>query len=194
MPVIITQEQYKSLEDAILFSLDKNPVPSFETSPSYRSGELRTLAHYVFPPFEGFDLALPERYDESMKNALNDLIAVRRSLVENKDHRRYAIPQQLWGSTALLLFDWTRSLDNGSSGSASRGYLDQSNFPPWDTWVAITENPENQKSKCLLSFVPPAAQHLVNDGILVDLPARSLSWAEIMDDGTLHYNGFGKGY
>ena len=47
----------------------------------------------------------------------------------------------------------------GTAEAASGGYFDINNVPPWDTWVLLTEQPDQpRKSRgtCLIAWVPPA--------------------------------------
>ncbi len=83
-------------------------------------------------------------------------------------------------SRALLLTDWTSSLSDGASAVASRGFIDQDNIPPWDTWLALMDVrfAADTPKMVLVSWVPRWATELVGEAIEVN-PEACLAWAGV---------------
>ena len=58
----------------------------------------------------------------------------------------------------LLLFSPEETLSDGAARYSSKGFFDDENVPPWDTWVAFCE-------PYLISWVALQLVELVNAGI-----------------------------
>lgn len=80
-------------------------------------------------------------------------------------------PPSLWErlqSGRLLLYAPDENLFDGAASSASRGFFDVDNIPPWDTWVCFFE-------QYLVSWVPPQLVELANQGIDAN-PEQCILW------------------
>lgn len=53
----------------------------------------------------------------------------------------------------LLVWHRDETIDDGAGEAATSGYLDESDMPPWDTWVAYVD--ADRCSGYLVSWVPP---------------------------------------
>jgi hypothetical protein len=69
----------------------------------------------------------------------------------------------------LLLYSPDENLADGAARYASRGFFDDDNVPPWDTWVAFSDD-------TLLTWVPPQLLELAQRGIDVN-PECCIRWA-----------------
>jgi hypothetical protein len=80
----------------------------------------------------------------------------------------------------LLAYMPELSLSDGAAEAASRGFFDQDNAPPWDTWVALGQEPDarsvNYRSY-LVSWVPDVLVPTVQRGISVN-PEQCITWLE----------------
>lgn len=61
--------------------------------------------------------------------------------------------------------DW--QLDEGACATASEDFLDDSDHPPWDTWVAYCPDKKADYGDYLISWVPPMFLDLIPDAISV---------------------------
>lgn len=76
------------------------------------------------------------------------------------------------GGGALLLYHPTARL-RSAAASASDGYFDARETPPWDTWAAYIEE---ENGSHLLSWVPPWAHAQATAGVAVS--GGALHWLE----------------
>jgi len=83
-------------------------------------------------------------------------------------------------SGKLLLFDPIASLSGGGTSAVSKGFFDDANIPPWDSWVYYFEDktvPDDAIfSTVLLSWVPDFFVRVTDKGIRAN-PEGCLSWA-----------------
>jgi len=70
----------------------------------------------------------------------------------------------------LLLFVPSETLMDGAAKYSSNGFFDVNNVPPWDIWVAFSE-------QTLVSWVPPMLLELAQKGIDVN-PEGCIRWAD----------------
>jgi hypothetical protein len=73
----------------------------------------------------------------------------------------------------LLVWERDATIDDGAGQAETRGYLDASDMPPWDTWVAYVEGPPDERgvrnhAGCLVSWVPPVFLSAVDRAIQVN--------------------------
>lgn len=77
------------------------------------------------------------------------------------------------GEGLLLVYFPTPPHSHGAARTASDGYFDDRDTPPWDTWVAYVE--ETSRSY-LVAWVPPFAFAQASAGI--GAATRSLAWLD----------------
>lgn len=58
----------------------------------------------------------------------------------------------------LLVYEPDFNVEDGASEYMSKGYFDERDAPPWDTWVCYSD-------RRLISWVPPSLVGLVQAGI-----------------------------
>jgi hypothetical protein len=82
------------------------------------------------------------------------------------------IPEQSTNlsSGKLLLYCPDENLACGAAKYSSRGFFDDDNVPPWDTWVSFSRG-------TLLSWVPPSLVGMVQAGIDVN-PESCILWMD----------------
>jgi len=85
--------------------------------------------------------------------------------------RSWRRSQDPLGGGLLLLYFPTPPQSGGRASTASGGYLDDRDTPPWDTWVAYVE--EVGRSY-LVAWVPPEA--LASVTAATRIPAASIRW------------------
>lgn len=91
------------------------------------------------------------------------------------------------GKSRLLLYDPDETDESGGAMAASAGYFDESDAPPWDTWIAyVREQPlEDSGSQrgwesYLVCWVPASLVSIVSEGIAA-CPGECLAWAADRD-------------
>jgi hypothetical protein len=97
--------------------------------------------------------------------------------------RSWRRAQDPLGGGLLLVYFPTPPHSRGAARSASEGYFDSHDAPPWDTWAAYIE--EANRSY-LVTWVPPQALGAVTAAL--DLAPRSLAWLE---NAEVELSGFG---
>ncbi|HEY7832463.1 MAG TPA: hypothetical protein VIG30_02755 [Ktedonobacterales bacterium] len=87
------------------------------------------------------------------------------------------------GKGRLLLYDPDGTDECGAAMVASAGYFDETDAPPWDTWIAYVREQPLEESRpahgwdsYLVCWVPPALVSVVNQGI-VACSGECLAWA-----------------
>ena len=80
------------------------------------------------------------------------------------------------GGGLLLVYSPTPPHSGGSAQSASDGYFDERDAPPWDTWAAYIE--ESARSY-MVTWVPPQYLKQATDG--VNQARAALQWLENSD-------------
>ncbi len=66
----------------------------------------------------------------------------------------------------LLCYEPDQNLADGAAAFSSKGYFDDDNVPPWDTWIAYAT--EQGRHGFLVSWVPPAFKKLADEGLVVN--------------------------
>lgn len=87
--------------------------------------------------------------------------------------RSWRRSQEPLGGGRLLVYFPTPPFSRGAARTASGGYFDERDAPPWDTWVAYVE--ESGQSY-LVAWVSPAVMGPVTAGI--EAAGRSLAWLD----------------
>lgn len=78
----------------------------------------------------------------------------------------------------LIAYSPDSNLACGTSEAETKGYFDVNNTPPWDTWVALLDDPNAKHwESSLIAWVPPAFVQLVQAGINV-IPEECVLWLE----------------
>ena len=108
------------------------------------------------------------------------------------DHRSYADPAtkaappvttagDLRGGRLLVYFP-DAELADGAAEAESQGFFDAFNTPPWDTWVTLERDDEQDSSYSvyLVSWVPPVFVDLASAGIGVN-PEACILWLNDAD-------------
>jgi hypothetical protein len=54
----------------------------------------------------------------------------------------------------LLVWERDSTIDDGVGEAVTGGYLDESDMPPWDTWIAYVDGAERAPARYLVSWVP----------------------------------------
>ena len=95
------------------------------------------------------------------------------------------------GHGKLLVWERDLTIDDGLGEFVTKGYLDMSDMPPWDTWVAYVSPDDDEMAKAgyLISFVPSAFVPWVGEavegnvyGALYWLAGTSLLVSRILSD------------
>ena len=66
----------------------------------------------------------------------------------------------------LLIWERDTTVDDGAGEAETRGYLHESDMPPWDTWVAYVDG--SGHAGCLISWVPPTFLPAVDRAIQIN--------------------------
>jgi hypothetical protein len=127
----------------------------------------------------------PYIFNDSRHATVRDVISARhRKLVEgrkipdvalntNRDDDSAALAE-LWnlmpaplGNGRLLVWERDLTIDDGVGEFLTKGYLDTSDMPPWDTWVTYVSPGDDAAAQTgyLLSWVPPAFVPSVADAV-----------------------------
>jgi hypothetical protein len=110
-----------------------------------RSSELRSCAALLFQP------------GENRTELVEALAEKRASLLRDMNAFPAAVSSDLAGGR-LLVYEPDSNVEDGASEYMSKGYFDERDAPPWDTWVCYFD--------CqLISWVPPCLLDLVRAGI-----------------------------
>jgi hypothetical protein len=122
-----------------------------------RNSEFRSYASSLFQPGEN-RTELVERLAEK-----------RASLLREMNASPAAVSSDLAGGR-LLIYEPDYNVEDGASQYTSKGYFDEQDAPPWDTWVCYFD--------CqLISWVPPCLLDLVQAGIATN-PVDCIRWRE----------------
>jgi hypothetical protein len=115
----------------------------------------------------------------TLGDSFSALVSDRRALVARRPRpSAAALDLELTRPRALLLTRWELSLHDGAAEVASRGFIDDANVPPCDTWLDLLTLPgATGPDRCLLSWVPSWASDGVDQGVYV-VPEGCLTWAE----------------
>jgi hypothetical protein len=102
-------------------------------------------------------------------------VGEKRQLQLGRSWRRFLDPL---GGGQLVVYFPTFPSSRGAARKASRGYFDDRDTPPWDTWVGYIE--EDARSY-LVAWAPPAAMPCVVAALKV--PRVSIQWLDSADVG-----------
>jgi hypothetical protein len=119
------------------------------------------------------------KHERPMRESFAELLALRRRPVSNEAMFRSSVVQQeLARPRALVAADWGCSDWDDAAKAASNDYLDSKDLPPWDTWLALADNPWVADGHLVIvCWVPPWATQLVQEGMNV-LVLDNLAWVE----------------
>ncbi|HEY7127355.1 MAG TPA: hypothetical protein VH540_25710 [Ktedonobacterales bacterium] len=120
---------------------------------------------------------------------VNEIARKRRALLTSA--QRAAVPKtDVLGGGRLVFYDPDQNLFDGAAESASEGFFDVDNMPPWDLWLAYCIEQTRHDwwnspgETYLLAWVPPDFLELANAGIAVN-PEECVVWAETVEAETL---------
>jgi hypothetical protein len=85
----------------------------------------------------------------------------------------------------LLAYFPDADLSDGMAELETGGFFDVFNAPPWDTWVAFFEDPDERDLSYrayLVAYVPPTLLNLVERGIYVN-PEECIAWLADTETG-----------
>jgi len=82
------------------------------------------------------------------------------------------------GGKLLICLASDKGVDDGVSAEESKGFFDDQDLPPWDTWIWYVNKheQETEEDSYLVSWVPSSFIPLVERGIHVN-PVNCLEWA-----------------
>ena len=95
------------------------------------------------------------------------------------------------GHGRLLVWERDLTIDDGVGEAVTKGYLNTSDMPPWDTWVSYVSPSDDNTAQTgyLVSWVPPVFIPSVSDavagnayGALYWLAGSKLLLSEILDE------------
>jgi hypothetical protein len=92
--------------------------------------------------------------------------------------------ESLCGGRLLVYFP-DANLADGAAEVESRGFFDVHNAPPWDTWIALAEDPREvavSYRQYLVAWVPPELVARAHGGIMVN-PEECIAWLDDADVG-----------
>src|SRR5262245_39388847 len=113
-------------------------------------------------------------------------------LVQNREFalgRKFTVPKGAVATGRLLVYGPDEELSDGAAEVETKGFFDAANCPPWDTWVALVEEPHpspNGRIAYLISWVPPVFVESVGRGIWVN-PEQCIRWLEDCTDAFAKY-------
>jgi hypothetical protein len=126
----------------------------------------------------------PYRFNESRHDSVHDVAWSRHARLEAEGRVRriggqtdeivdlevLGLAEALHASATGRLLVWERdtTIDDGAGEAETQGYLDDSDMPPWDTWVAYVDCPE--------PAAPPHCPYLVSwvSPVFVDAVDRAV--------------------
>ncbi len=129
--------------------------------------------------------AVPDRLEESLRSTAlapppaSSWIETVRAVGEARLHqlgRSWRRSLDPLGGGLLLVYFPTPPYSRGAAHSASRGYFDNRDAPPWDTWVAYVEE---EARSYLVAWAPPDAMPAVVAA--VEVAKSSLNWLDSSD-------------
>lgn len=153
--------------------------------------ELRTALLHPPDPTESAELFWDSEATHRQRQQLVERLATRRAkLLEEQGITPLQLVPPLTGGR-LLAFNADQTLSDGAANSASRGFFDDDNVPPWDTWIAyMTDDMVDSRprypfsSSSLLSWVPERLIEKATAGIEVN-PEACICWATELDTAFL---------
>jgi hypothetical protein len=154
-----------------------------------RSGALSPLAAEIFPK----EMSTPAT--PAVERAFAKFASHRENLAGDPSRMVRQAQRELSRPRSLILFDWELNICDGVSEAESDGFFSESNFPPWDYWLAILRARSDRM--LLLSFVPSFAGAAADRGISVtayddlawckprSLAVIPLPWGEAWSEGAV---------
>ena len=120
-----------------------------------RSAAFRSYATSLFQPGEN-------------RTELVEGLAEKRATLLREMNAPSAVVSSHLGEGRLLVYEPDNNVKDGASQYQSKGYFDEQDAPPWDTWLCYFD--------ChLISWVPPSLLGLVQGGIAVN-PVDCVRW------------------
>ena len=120
--------------------------------------------------------------EESGDQVLSALAEPRAGLLKIADLTPAPLPASLVAGR-LIVYQPDQTLEDGLSEEISKGFFDQGDVPPWDTWVWISEGPPGMspnsqpyRNSYLICWVPSMFINLAADGIAANC-VNCISWA-----------------
>lgn len=110
-----------------------------------RSAAFRSYAASLFHP------------EQNRTETIEELAEKRASLLRKMSVFPFAAPSDL-AQGRLLFYEPDYNVQDGASQYASKGYFDERDAPPWDTWICYVD-------RHLISWAPPSLLDLAQAGI-----------------------------
>jgi hypothetical protein len=145
-----------------------------------RSDALREPALRCLPPAYRADApkGASFHHEMPMSDAFGEFLGARRRLLANEARPAFPVEQELRRSHSLVAADWRCQVWECAAMEATDCYFDMNDLPPWDTWLALADNPWRQEDdRVIVCWVPRWAEDLVDAGLRV-LPFDNVSWIE----------------
>ncbi len=124
---------------------------------------------------------------EKTATAVDTLITERGRLLQSENKPSSVITGDLAGGR-LLLSAPDYGFFDGASKAESRGFIDDGDTSPWDTWVSFVFDPtmgQQFYDSGIVSWVPPQFIEEVNKGIRVSFVDNNV-WAADIDSAFTH--------
>jgi hypothetical protein len=130
-------------------------------------------------------LTAPDSVKIGSEEIVNTVARRRANLVSNQDRIRVNPARDLAGGRLLFCTSATESIPDGYVSTASEGFYDEDDLPPWDTWLYyIVPDMEivggAYAPECLVSWVPAAWIDLAMIGVKEHF-LDCMQWAEQID-------------
>ena len=134
------------------------------------------------------------------RNALVEATAIQRRELLAASPRLSPVPVRGLAGGRLLVFNPDMSLSDGAAETASRGFFDTDNTPPWDTWLCFVDETAGAPVRVgpnfavwrafLISWVPEPLLDDIAEAVLVN-PEQCVIWADDLDSAFIQ--GLGQG-
>lgn len=118
-------------------------------------------------------LRLSNRFKIELQNVVNALAEERAQCMRSWNYKEINPAQDLAGGQLLLCTSATESIPDGGVSSSSRGFYDEDDLPPWDTWICyLIMNSDDvalpgwqYQKEYLVSWVPEVWVDLAKIGV-----------------------------
>jgi hypothetical protein len=118
-------------------------------------------------------LRISSRLGVELQRIVNAVAEERAYLVQAWSHKAVKPARDLAGGRLLLCTSATESIPDGYVSSASEGFYDDDDLPPWDTWLYYLESGKEAPTtlrpgyqpEYLLSWVPAVCVGLAKVGV-----------------------------
>ena len=120
-----------------------------------------------------------------LQEIVNAVAGQRATLISNQDRNRMKPACDLAGGRLLICTSATESIPDGHVSAASRGFYDEDDLPPWDTWLYYIQ-PDKEiivrsyQPEYLVSWVPKTWIELATIGVKEHF-LDCMRWAEQTD-------------